>query len=630
MSSQLALERGSVGAAPPERSPFGLVAAAAAVRGAAVAVSGALLAAAVSLVLWSLTPASGSDAMVATKAGVAGFAAANLIPVTIGGVALTIPPLLFTGFIVALLMVTARRGRFLPVGRGEETAAVGVTAASYGLVVAIITRGFAPEGVVPAGWVWTAAALALLATAAAMAWAGSAWHQWWRSSVAGWLRSAARAAGIGLGVMIAGGGAALTVAMVLHFGSMVSVGALAAPSWTDGLGITLLGAAYIPNAVVAAVGYVSAVGFEIGPATFSPFGSTPVDLPALPLFAAAPEQPGRSLLGLALLSVPLIAGYLMARRVSKNLDSRSQRVLAVVTAAAGTGILLGALSWLARGGVGTARWASMGVPPLLVGVVVAGELAAVGGAVAVLTGIRTVPWRAAGPGVVADVGDTGLEADLADADLADADLADADLADADLADTELADADLADGDLDDADVIDGDGGGPDTELDTDIDTELGPEVPGTDSVDGAAADADDAARDQVSSDADDDRVAVAEPNAIDTDARTDTDTDTDTELDTDTAVDTAVDTGIEAEAGQSLVAEGGQEAADPRPSEAADRSEEATAEESTQLVAGPIGSDDAEQRGDIDTTVAGPGITLPEQRVHSDDRVAPGRPDSRD
>ena len=407
-----------------------MVAAAAAIRGAAVALSGMVLAAAISLVLWALTPASGADATSAAKAGVAGFAAANLMPVTIGGVVLSVPPLLLTILIVALIVVTSRRGRFLPVGRDQETAAVLVTAAGYGLLVAVTTRAFAPDGVVAAGWVWTATALALVATAGAVLSGRSAWRIWWQSSVAGWFRVGSSAAGIGLGVVIAGGGLALTVAMIAHFGSIVGVGALAAPSWTDGLGMALLGAAYVPNAVVAAVGYISGVGFEIGSGSYSPFAANTVDLPALPLLAAAPDHPGRSLAGLAFLAVPLLAGYLMARRVSGDLGCRSERVLAVGSAAVLTGVLLGCLTWLARGGIGNGPWSTIGAPPLLVAAVVAVELAAVAVATAALVGARTVPWR---PVVLADATvavedlseETGPDSDGSKDDELDADTADA-------------------------------------------------------------------------------------------------------------------------------------------------------------------------------------------------------------
>ncbi len=428
--SQLAPERPSVAEEPlAGTNSLGMVAAAAAVRGAGVAVSAALLAAGIALVLWALTPAAGSDAASAMKAGVAGFAAANLMPVSIGGVALTVPPLLFTLSIALLLVATTRRGRFLPVGREQEATAVLVTSAGYGLAVAVTARGFSPEGVVPAAWVWTATTLALVATTAASLTGRSAWHLWWRTSVVGWLRTGTRSAGIGLGLMIGGGGLALTVAMGAHFGSIVEVGALAAPSWSDGLGMALLGAAYVPNAILGAVGYLTGVGFEIGPGTYSPFGSTTVDLPALPLLATAPDQAGRSLVGLAFLAVPLIAGYLIARRAIKDHQVRSERVLAAGSAAVLTGVLLGCLTWIARGGVGTGIWSTIGSPPLLVAAVAAVELAAVAVAIAALSGGRTVPWRAgaASRSEPSDADDEPGRQDAARADAAKADVDDAEI-----------------------------------------------------------------------------------------------------------------------------------------------------------------------------------------------------------
>ena len=456
MIRQLAPERPAAVQQEAAVSSTAWVAGAAAVRGAAVALSGVTFAAGVSVLIWALTPASGADAVSAIRAGVAGFAAANLIPVAIGGTFLTIPPLLFTLALAALLATTARRGRFLPVGRQHEALAVLVSSGVYGLLVATLTRGLGPEGVVPAGWVWTATLLALVATAGGMLARGSAWHEWWSTTVVRWVRVATRSAGIGLGVLIGGGGVALTTALVAHFGSAVAVSALAAPSWMDGLGLALLGVAYVPNAVIAATGYVTGVGFEIGPGTYSPFDSSTVDLPALPLFAAAPDQAGRSLVGLAFLAVPLFAGFLMARPAVRALATRSERVVAVGSGAVLVGAVLAGISAVARGGIGDGRWSTIGAPPLLVGAVVAVEVGVVAMAVAGLTGMGSVPWRpykAVAAAVESDRADDDRD-DLTDDDLANDDLADHDRADHDVADAQTeSDASASlDVDTQDADV----------------------------------------------------------------------------------------------------------------------------------------------------------------------------------
>lgn len=246
-------------------SATGLVAAAAAVRGAAVALSGLILAAGLAMVLWAVTPSSGAEMAGTLQGGVVAFAAANLIPVSIGGIVLSLPPLLLTVALAGLLASTAKRGRFLPRGRYQETVSILVTTGVYALVVAATTRGLGPADAVPAGWVWTAAVLALVATTAGHLRSGTAWHAWWVAIAPGWARYGVRGAGIGFGVMIAGGGIALSVGLIAHFGSAVSVAAIAAPSWMDGLGMAMLGLAFVPNAMIAGAGYVTAVGFEIGP-----------------------------------------------------------------------------------------------------------------------------------------------------------------------------------------------------------------------------------------------------------------------------------------------------------------------------------------------------------------------------
>ena len=122
------------------------MAAAAAVRAVAVAASGLILTAGLALVLWAVTPSSGADVGIALQSGVAAFAAANLMPVLIGGITLTLPPLLLTLAIAVLLAATARRGRFLPQGRYQEAVSILVTTATYGIVVAAIARGFRSAG----------------------------------------------------------------------------------------------------------------------------------------------------------------------------------------------------------------------------------------------------------------------------------------------------------------------------------------------------------------------------------------------------------------------------------------------------------------------------------------------------
>lgn len=393
MLRDLAPERATVTSAEDPPPPTGLVVGAAALRGAVVAIAGVLLTAGLALMVWAVTPASGPDAAVALRGGVTAFALANLMPVAIGGVTLSLPPLLLTAVPASLLFVTARRGRFLPVGRYQEAAAVGMTAGVYGLVVAAVTRGYSSPDAVPAGWVWTAFALALVATGAGMLHGDSAWSRWLRRATPGWVRAALSGGLIGTVALIGAGALVLAAGLILHFGTAVDIAAATAPSWLDGLGVTLLGLAYLPNAVVAAIGFVSGVGFEIGPGTYSPLATTTVDLPGVPLLAAAPQHDGRSVLGLACLVLPLVVGSLVARPAVRRLVTRADRVAAAALGATLTGVAVALAAVIARGGVGDGRWSGIGVPPLLLGPVVAVEVGVVAVIVAAVTGWRTVPWR---------------------------------------------------------------------------------------------------------------------------------------------------------------------------------------------------------------------------------------------
>jgi hypothetical protein len=382
-----------VTAADDQPPVTGLVVAAAAVRGAVVAIAGVLLTAGLALMVWAVTPASGPDAAVALRGGVTAFALANLMPVSIGGVTLSLPPLLLTAVPVALLFVTARRGRFLPVGRYQEAVAVLTTAGVYGLVVAATTRGYSSPDAVPAGWVWTAFVLALAATGAGMLHGNSAWSRWATAALPGWARAGIRGGLVGSAALVGAGALVLSCGLILRFGVAVDIAAATAPSWLDGLGVALLGLAYLPNAVVAAVGFLSGVGFEIGAGTYSPLATSTVDLPGVPLLAAAPQHDGRTALGLACLAVPLLVGYLVARPGVRRLVTGAGRAAAAALGAVLTGAAVSAAAMVAQGGVGDGRWSTMGVPAVLVGPLIAAEVGAVAVIVAVLTGWRTVPWR---------------------------------------------------------------------------------------------------------------------------------------------------------------------------------------------------------------------------------------------
>lgn len=403
MSRQLVEERPTA-VDPPDRKrpmewadlwnafPAGTwVAAAAAVRGAVVAVTGIVATVSLAVVIWAITPQSGDDATAALHAGFAALAAANLLPISIGGVAFRLSPLLLTLLLGVLLASTARRGRFRPTGRAQEAMVTLVGGGVYGLLVLVLTRGFGDEGVVAPGV--GPFVVGVLGFAVGTLGRDSACRAWWRAIVPQWVTVAVRATAVG-SVALCGGAAALfAVSLGLHFSSALTVGSAIAPDGLDGAGLALLSVVYLPNAVLATLGYSVGAGVHVGPGSYLPWGATPAELPGLPLLAALPTAPGPSA-ALAALAVPVIAAGLLGWTVVRGgLPTRQDRVLAAVTAAVTSAVVVGLAVFAAGGGVGAGRWADIGSSAPVAAAVVAVGFALVGGAVAALTAVRTVPWR---------------------------------------------------------------------------------------------------------------------------------------------------------------------------------------------------------------------------------------------
>ena len=377
-----------------------VVAAAAALRALTVGVSVVLLACGLALILWASAPESTAGAASAIQAGVVAFAAAHLVPVTLGGIGVTISPLLITGAVVGLLAAVTRRARLRPVGRMQEVVAVGTTAAVHGLFVSVVTRSFAPAGTVPPTAVLTAGGLALLAALWGTAAPGSTLRRWW-SDTPEWLRLGARAGTAAAIALLAAGALAVVAGLVLSFSSVAALTGLTAPGVGAGLGLTVLQLLLLPNAAVAGTGYVTGVGFQLGSGRYSPLGSTVVDLPAVPVFAAAPEGVAASGAGLVWLVVPVLVAVLVGWWVAQRTARPRVRLAAVATAAVVAGGVLAVMAVVARGGVQGGPIAVTGAPVLLLGAVVAGAVAMIGGLT--VLALRSSGARASAPSLDAPV-----------------------------------------------------------------------------------------------------------------------------------------------------------------------------------------------------------------------------------
>ncbi|MET8044817.1 DUF6350 family protein [Micromonospora sp. NPDC005215] len=150
-------------------------------------------------------------------------------------------------------------------------------------------------------------------------------------------------------------------------------------------GITLVSAAYAPNAAIWSASYLLGPGFAVGTDTAVRTSEVSVGaLPAVPLLAGLPRGPVDGF-GALLLAVPvlagMVAGWLLARRVARlagpeRAPQRWAEVL-VPAALAGpvAGVLLGVAAAVSGGPLGAGRLVQVGPVGWQVGAVAAGVIA---------------------------------------------------------------------------------------------------------------------------------------------------------------------------------------------------------------------------------------------------------------
>jgi len=365
-----------------------------------VAFAGLVLTCGLSLVVWAVTPSSGAGATPELHAGVAVFASSNGMTLKIEHSLLTISPLTVTLLVVAMLVVTTGRGPMVAASRLQELYFVLVSSLLYGVVVAVVGSLGAGSAVAGSQW-WRPTLLALVVLTLATLVRGRAWRTYIFDRVPRWVPSSFRLGCAGVAMLLGGGGITLIIGLIRTFPAAATVQNLAAPGAAGGFGMALLGVGFLPNAVVAATGFSSGVGFTIGRGTYTPFGSAPTELPAVSLLAAAPDGHLLARSTLLLLIFPLLAAIVVGRSVVQQFAFRTDRL-----AAAGGAAVVGALSCMvlavvASGGVRGGAWASSGVPPVPFGLVIGLVFAVVSGLFILVAGTSAVE-RAAQQGIATE------------------------------------------------------------------------------------------------------------------------------------------------------------------------------------------------------------------------------------
>lgn len=364
--------------------------------------AGLVLTCGLGLLVWAVTPSSGSGPLPLVRAGIAAFCAANGMTLEIGRSGLTLHPLMLTLMAVALLTTVSGRGRVIARGREQEGALVVTAALIYALAVTGMGAGFGGGTVSAAQW-WRPAILATVAVGTTTLIRSEGWRYFLLDRVPIWVPVSLRCGGAGMAALLGGGAVTLVIGLIRTFGDSTTVQTLAAPGAAGGLGMALLGIAYLPNAVVAATGYSTGIGFTIGSGTYTPFGSSPVELPAVSLLTAAPDGHAFARPTLLLLLVPALAAVLIGRGVVRRLSTRNDRLLAAGGAAVFAAVLSAGVAGIAGGGVAGGEWSTTGVPPLLFGLVVLAALGVISVGVVVLTRVPPIVPVSLGDDETADV-----------------------------------------------------------------------------------------------------------------------------------------------------------------------------------------------------------------------------------
>lgn len=317
--------------------------------------------------VWLVPGADTTPATSAVKAGALLTLSAAHGGIRLDGQSVTLTPLLVTALLAWLVAGQARRS--------DSWSAVAGLALGYGVGSGLLAR-WAELGSTRAPGLRSAAAGFLFVLIVG----GLA-----RATEAAWPRLSARyqqlaRAAAGVLACYAGAGAVLVAgSLVWHLGDATALQRQVAPG-VAGLPVALLGLAASPNAVLAAISYLTGPGFTVGRHTsVSAVSVRHGALPDFPLLAAVPQH-ATTLAGVLVIAlVAGLAGWLALRLVAAG--SPPARLLDALAATVLAGGVLAVATALAAGGIGTGALASTGA-----------SWWATGGSVIGLVGVSAAGW----------------------------------------------------------------------------------------------------------------------------------------------------------------------------------------------------------------------------------------------
>jgi hypothetical protein len=330
----------------------------------------------------------------ALAVGVPLWLVAHLVPLQVTGAPLGVLPLA-PALVLAVLIAGVARGAVRRLGAGGDGRAasgqhgvlvpvVATAAAAHAVIGVLAAALLTPEAVVDASPGLAAGVCGLLAGLAAFAGAaGPCGMAILPQRLPAWARHGLHGAVLAGAALLTAGAGLLLAGLIADGAAVHAVFADVAPEAGSGAGLALLCVAYLPNAVVAAVGWLLGPGVSVGLASATPMGISSGLLPPIPLAALLPQSPPPTWAGLAF-AVPLAVGSLVGWRLAPTARDAATRVRATATAAGGAAVLLGLAAALSGGRLGAGPFDPVTIPAVPVALATLGWVLVPGLVVALL------------------------------------------------------------------------------------------------------------------------------------------------------------------------------------------------------------------------------------------------------
>jgi hypothetical protein len=163
-----------------------------------------------------------------------------------------------------------------------------------------------------------------------------------------------RAGLLAVACLLTAGTLVVLLGLVASLSSVRAAFAHNAPGPGSGLGLLLLSAGYLPNAVVAGVSFAAGSGFSMGTISLGPLHFTSAPVPGLPLLAALPSR--AAAWWALLLVVPVGIGVLIGRRLRDAADEPLARLRGAAVATGVVALTFVIMAGSAGGALGGGRY----------------------------------------------------------------------------------------------------------------------------------------------------------------------------------------------------------------------------------------------------------------------------------